>query len=128
MPNLLIVEDEPLVRRSLVRLLGEVFDCVAVTNGIEALEALSQREFDLVITDVNMPDLEGDALILQVRRDNPRQKFFLCTANYDRVHSLKGLGVPIFTKPFDPPGLLKAVCGATGVPLPDALVGDQTLS
>jgi CheY-like chemotaxis protein len=57
---ILVVDDEPSVRGALVgRLRAMRHRCVEAANGLEALEELHEREFDLVLTDVMMPELNG---------------------------------------------------------------------
>lgn len=57
---ILVVDDEPAVRGALVeRLRGLRHRCVEATNGLEALRRLHEREFDLVMTDVMMPEMNG---------------------------------------------------------------------
>ncbi len=60
MAHILVVDDEPAVRDALVRRLREMrHRCAEASNGLEALERLHEREFDLVLTDVMMPKLNG---------------------------------------------------------------------
>jgi CheY-like chemotaxis protein len=60
MAQILVVDDETAVRGALVAHLGEMgHRCREVENGIEALEALHEREFDLILTDVAMPRMNG---------------------------------------------------------------------
>ena len=64
-PTLLIVEDEEMVRRWIVRVLTrEGYDCLEARNGIDALRLLEQRggRVDLIVSDVVMPEMGGQAL------------------------------------------------------------------
>lgn len=57
---ILVVDDEPAVREVLVAQLETLrHRCMTAANGLEALERLNEREFDLVLTDVMMPQLNG---------------------------------------------------------------------
>jgi len=72
MANVLLVDDEPLVVEALssaIRSKGHT--CVTASDGIEGLKKFSQTCFDLVITDIIMPEKEGIELILQMRRKMP---------------------------------------------------------
>ena len=73
MKTILIVEDS-LTTRALIRAvideLGDV-ETVEAASGFEALKMLPQQDFDLIITDINMPDINGLELISFVR-NNPR--------------------------------------------------------
>jgi len=64
MAHILVVDDEPAVRDTLVRQLREMHHrCTEASNGLEALERLHEREFDLILTDVMMPRLNGFQLL-----------------------------------------------------------------
>lgn len=71
--SILIVEDSATTRafiRALVEEMGD-FDTVEAGSGFEALKILPTQEFDLVITDINMPDINGLELI-NFMKNNPR--------------------------------------------------------
>jgi two-component system chemotaxis response regulator CheY len=71
--TILIVEDSATTRaliRAVIEELGE-FETVEASSGFEALKILPQQEYDLIITDINMPDINGLELINFVR-NNPR--------------------------------------------------------
>ena len=73
MKTILIVEDSATTRaliRAVIDEIGE-FDTVEASSGFEALKMLPQQEYDLIITDINMPDINGLELISFVR-SNPR--------------------------------------------------------
>ena len=75
MKTILIVEDSATTRaliRAVIDELGE-FETVEASSGFEALKILPQQEYDLIITDINMPDINGLELINFVR-NNPRYK------------------------------------------------------
>lgn len=61
---ILVVDDEAAVRGALVAQLKALHHrCVVAANGLEALQCLHEREFDLVLTDVMMPELNGFQLL-----------------------------------------------------------------
>jgi two-component system, chemotaxis family, chemotaxis protein CheY len=71
--TILIVEDSATTRaliRAVVDELGDV-DTVEASSGFEALKMLPQQDYDLIITDINMPDINGLELIGFVK-NNPR--------------------------------------------------------
>lgn len=73
MKTILIVEDSATTRsliRAVIDELGD-FEMVEASSGFEALKMLPLRHFDLMITDINMPDINGLELISFVR-NNPR--------------------------------------------------------
>lgn len=73
--RILIVDDHKAVRRGLINLLNVCGYVVveAAANGEEALEWLTRKRFDLVITDTNMPDMSGIELTAKIR-SNPANK------------------------------------------------------
>ena len=63
-PGVLVVDDEPLIRRMLSKYLGDKnYRVTAVENGHKALEELKKDRFDLVLTDLNMPGMGGRELL-----------------------------------------------------------------
>lgn len=75
MKTILIVEDSTTTRsliRAVIEELGD-FETAEAASGFEALKMLPLQEYDLIITDINMPDINGLELISFVR-NNPRYK------------------------------------------------------
>jgi DNA-binding NarL/FixJ family response regulator len=73
-PRLLLVDDEPSVLRGLQRVLATkqpFWEIHTAKNGEEAVEKLGQFGFDLVITDLQMPRLNGWSLLFRLRKDHP---------------------------------------------------------
>ncbi len=73
MKTILIVEDSATTRaliRAVIDEIGEL-ETVEASSGFEALKMLPQQQYDLIITDINMPDINGLELISFVR-NNPR--------------------------------------------------------
>jgi CheY-like chemotaxis protein len=77
-------------------------------SGVHGLEWLQRQSFDLVLSDVVMPDMDGYELYQAVKRDTPALPVVLMTAfNYDKDHIIKrscleGLQGVIFKKPVNP--------------------------
>jgi PAS domain S-box-containing protein len=67
--HVLVVDDNADMRRYLVRLLAERYDVKAVSNGHAALQSARERTPDLILTDVMMPELDGFALLRELRTD-----------------------------------------------------------
>lgn len=121
MARILIVEDSPAMRayvRStledcVVGLAGDV-DIVEAMNGFDALRLLPRGAFDLVITDINMPDINGLELIRFVRQSDRYRRvgiLIISTQAADRdVQRGLRLGADLFLpKPFTPEALRDAV-------------------
>jgi PAS domain S-box-containing protein len=107
--RMLVVDDDSAVRESVVQLL-EAEGCAVVSccNGREALERLAREKYELIVSDVVMPELDGYQLLLAARERHPETKVVLMTAFYhDKDHVLKrsrlaGLEGVLFKKPLDP--------------------------
>ena len=107
--KILITEDSPTMRSliiSTIAALGD-FEIVEAANGFEALRILPQEKVDLVITDINMPDINGLELVSFVK-SNPNYRsiplFIISTEGRDRDRE-KGLALgadAYLVKPFEP--------------------------
>lgn len=119
--RILVVDDDGGICRTLKEIL-EASGCAVATagDGAEALILLQQREFDLVLSDVVMPNMDGHELYQAVKRDHPSIPILMMTAfHYDKDHIIKrsrmrGLEGVIFKKPVDPAKLREAIAEATG--------------
>lgn len=106
MARILVAEDDTAVRSFVMRALAHRTHMVtAVEDGVEALETLTRSEdvFDLLLTDIVMPRLDGIALALKVARDWPNLPVLLMTgysAERQRAHNLDELICEVIAKPF----------------------------
>jgi len=105
--TILIVEDSATTRaliRAIIDELGE-YETVEAASGFEALKMLPQQEYDLIITDINMPDINGLELINFVR-NNPRYNHLpIIIVSTERSEEDKKRGLALgatayVTKPF----------------------------
>jgi CheY-like chemotaxis protein/anti-sigma regulatory factor (Ser/Thr protein kinase) len=83
--SILVAEDDARIRAILERFLGAAgYEVTACENGREALEAFERRgTFDLVLTDVNMPEVDGEELLRQLKAKAPRMPVIVLTARSD---------------------------------------------
>jgi two-component system, cell cycle response regulator CpdR len=106
MARILIVEDDDAIRDLVVRALGEDgHSLTAAADGALALEAFGRNEgkFDLLLTDVKMPVMDGIALALAAGRHHPDVAIMLMTGYADqreRTHDLDALVHDVIAKPF----------------------------
>ena len=112
MARILLAEDEAAVSAFVVRALAHRgHEVVAVGDGLAAVEKLGSERFDLLLTDIVMPGLDGIALALKVSRDYPRLRILLMTgyaAERQRAHNLEALVHRVISKPFT----LTEICDA----------------
>ncbi|HEX4608983.1 MAG TPA: response regulator [Urbifossiella sp.] len=112
--RVLFVDDEPNVLNGLRRCLrpfrGE-WDMAFAQGGAEALAALAAAPADVVVTDMRMPGMDGDALLARVRADYPHAVRMVLTGQCTReaVLRLVPLAHGVFTKPCDPAELTAAI-------------------
>ena len=110
MADILIAEDDVSVKSFVSRaLIHRGHRVTAVDDGVQALEVLQGRRFDLLITDIVMPGLDGIELALKVTRDRPGMPILLMTgyaAERQRAHNLEELICEVITKPFS----LEQIC------------------
>lgn len=113
MTEILVAEDEPAVRSFVERALRHAGHRVrAVGDGAAALEALAEQPFDLLLTDIVMPVMDGIALALKASRDFPAMPIVLMTGyaeQHQRAHNLDALIDDVLSKPFSLDALLAAV-------------------
>jgi two-component system chemotaxis response regulator CheY len=69
--NVLVVEDSPTMRQLIVFALKRIrgFQIVEANDGVDGLKKLSAQKFDLIVTDINMPIMDGLKLVSMVRND-----------------------------------------------------------
>lgn len=116
MAHLLIVDDDPVVQRSLIRALHG-HTCVSASNGLEALELLASCEFDLVISDVDMPVMNGIDFYRKALSEYPDVEILFRTGS--NVPGLGELGVPILPKDWPLPRVIDEIEQALGVEAAD---------
>ena len=107
--RILVVDDDAGICQSLKDLLEEErCNIETAASGVVAMEWLGRQEFDVVLSDVVMPDMDGYELYQASKKKMPDLPVVLMTAfNYDRDHIIKrscleGLQGVIFKKPVNP--------------------------
>lgn len=79
-PALLIVDDEFNTRETLVEFLGRKFDISGAGNGAEAIKLLQTKDFDLILTDLRMPEADGMSVLDAAAGKAKRPKCIMMTA------------------------------------------------
>ncbi len=112
---ILVVDDEPEIASVLAELLAvDGHEVETATNGAHALAKLSERDYDLVLTDVKMPELDGPGLFREIEHRHPRLRrrvIFLTgdTLSPGTSDFLAQTGALSLSKPFDPVDVQRAV-------------------
>lgn len=122
LPTALIAEDVPMVRESLVIALQEAgYEVVAAANGREALDALAERRFDVLVTDMWMPEVDGLRLLKEIRGRYAGMRVFGVTGGGPRltIEAMTSLAEiwgaeKVFLKPFDEDDLVAALRAPRG--------------
>jgi DNA-binding NtrC family response regulator len=85
--RILVVDDEENARMALSKILTrEGYDVASAGNGYEALNYLRDKEVELIITDINMPEMNGMAFLRELNRSHPASNVIMITA-YGEVES-----------------------------------------
>jgi CheY-like chemotaxis protein len=101
--SVLIVDDDAAVRDVLCRAASDLFDRVtSASDAGEALDALGQSPFDVLVTDLKMPGMGGLALARVARTSHPGMHVVVVTGYVDGEEqaALDALGVELLRKPF----------------------------
>ena len=121
MARILIAEDEEALCAMCARSLSSVgHEVKTACDGSDALDALKRESgrFDLLLTDIRMPIMDGIALALAAARDFPNLTILLMTGYADQRERASGLDAiihDVITKPFSVTTLRQAVTGALTV-------------
>ncbi len=104
--SVLIVDDESVVIRSCERILApEGYSVQGASSAREALEVMEKEEFDIVITDLKMPEMDGIELIRRIREKSPSTGIVVITGypSQDSIKDALELGIiDYLPKPFSP--------------------------
>jgi CheY-like chemotaxis protein len=82
MATILVVEDEPTIREVVCDILSASHECRAVRTAEEGLALLAGAAFDVVITDVKLPGIDGDEFMLRAREINPALPVIVISGGY----------------------------------------------
>ena len=91
--KILIVDDSATVRKIVVRLLTQAgyTDFVEAADGVEALTKFNDGPIDVMLTDWNMPNMDGLALVTEVRKTNQETKIIMVTTEAEKQRVMTAL-------------------------------------
>lgn len=118
MSKILIVEDEAAIRRVLVKILEEESSDYVVEsaeNGEEALKKIVNEDYDLVISDIKMPKMDGEELLIEAKKIKPEAVFVMISGHGDletAVNTMRLGAYDYISKPPDLNRLLTTVRNA----------------
>lgn len=121
MSRILVVEDTRLMRDSLVDVLSASgHEVTTAENGVQAVEMIAKGDsFQLIITDIIMPEMDGIQAILEIQTLQPDAKIIAISGGSARLEKTHGLetahrlgAAAILEKPFEVDSLLSAVSSA----------------
>jgi DNA-binding NtrC family response regulator len=113
--SILIVDDEPEVASLLAEILEEDAHRVeTASNGVTALDKLRDGTYDLIISDLKMPHLDGPGLYREVARRHPHmvQRMIFVTGDTlgpESAEFLRQSAAPTFDKPFEPQDVRRVI-------------------
>ncbi len=113
-PRILAVDDEPAMLRLLERIITEKtsYRIATTNNSLEVPELLEQHEYDLIISDLKMPGMDGIDILKHVRENNRREEVIIMTAFGTLDSATEALQMGVFhyiTKPFKKEQIIIAV-------------------
>jgi DNA-binding NtrC family response regulator len=114
--RILVIDDESIVRKSCSRALTpEGYEVKVSQSGVEALKMLEEESFDLVLTDLKMPDIDGIEVLKKIKEKWPQTEVIIITGYQTVDTAVKSIKLGAFDyveKPFTPDALVSAVGNA----------------
>jgi len=99
--RILVVDDDPAILEALEVLLGAQYEVLTATDGEKALKLIDGGSVDLIVSDVLMPRLAGEDLVLAARRSGARIPVILISGHAERLERAKTVGADAYLyKPF----------------------------
>ncbi len=121
-PRILVVDDEPAVRELVAKTLEMAnYDVDAAPDGASALGKLDASEYDLLITDLKMPGMDGLSVIREARRRTADLPVIIITGYSTEATAIEAINIGVsgyLVKPFRLPRILAVTARALGEPAP----------
>jgi len=121
--NILIVDDSAVVRAMILKTLRmagiPIGDVQQAANGREGLDALEDHWIDLVFADINMPVMDGEEMINEIRKQPEWEELPIVVVSTEgsatRIERLQQKGASFVHKPFTPESIREVIKKITGV-------------
>ena len=114
---ILIVDDEPEIARMMAEIIAGLAERIDVAeDGLAALRLAESRRYDLIISDIRMPRLDGPGLLEKLRESGFRGRFLFVTGDCGGPACRLGAGISFIEKPFLPSEVRRRVAEAIGRP------------
>ena len=101
MKRLLLVDDDLDILEFLSLVLGETYEVITAIHAVDALSKLMTSPYDVVVLDLMMPGMDGEALVKKLRGSNVNLPILLASAVPDLVARARRLGVDCIGKPYN---------------------------
>ncbi|MCK4655405.1 MAG: sigma-54-dependent Fis family transcriptional regulator, partial [candidate division Zixibacteria bacterium] len=105
MSSVLVIDDKKSMREMLTQTLGaEGFDVDSVSSGVKGVDIAREKRFDVVITDLKMPDMDGIQVLSKLKDNDPDAAVIMMTAYATIENAVEAMKLGAFdfiTKPFD---------------------------
>ena len=114
-PRVLVVDDESIIAQLIADVLGgEGFEVDTAPHGLAALDRLANRTYDIILSDLRMPELDGLGLFREIEQRYPQmlRRFVFITGTSEHTDYqgfIDDVKVPVLTKPFDMMNLVRVV-------------------
>lgn len=118
MPKILIIEDEPAIRRILNKIISEAdnsYEVDEATDGLQGIQKIEKTDYDLVLCDIKMPKMDGVEVLKRSRKVNPETPFIMISGHGDletAVETMRMGAYDYISKPPDLNRLLNAIRNA----------------
>jgi YesN/AraC family two-component response regulator len=100
--KILIVEDDEVIRELMTDAINDLYcDIIAheADNGISALSLIANNDYDYILTDINMPKMDGFTLIKKLREEKNNSIIAILSGRMDNEEKANKLGVKFYLKP-----------------------------
>lgn len=114
--KILVIDDEDIVRTSCSRALApEGYEVKLAKNGLEGMNMIKGEKFDVVLTDLKMPDMDGIEVLRKIKEEWPGVEVIIITGYQTVDTAVKSIKLGAFDyieKPFTPDALIAAIVKA----------------